>query len=52
MSGPRGQGVGAVVSAGQQERREAGPLTGKGQARKAALLARRPAAVASVMIDV
>ncbi len=38
MSGPRGQGVGAVVSAGQQERREAGPLTGKGQARKAALL--------------
>ena len=38
MSGPRGQGVGAVVSAGQRERREAGPLTGKGQARKAALL--------------
>ncbi|MGY1652373.1 TetR/AcrR family transcriptional regulator [Geodermatophilus sp. SYSU D01119] len=38
MSGPRGAGVGAVASAGQQERREAGPLTGKGQARKAALL--------------
>ena len=38
VSGPRGQGVGAVASAGQQERREAGPLTGKGQARKAALL--------------
>ena len=38
MSGPRGQGVGAIASAGQQERREAGPLTGKGQARKAALL--------------
>ena len=33
-----GQGGGAVVGAGQQERREAGPLTGKGQARKAALL--------------
>ena len=38
MSGPRGAGVGAIASAGQQERREAGPLTGKGQARKAALL--------------
>ena len=38
MSGPRGAGVGAISSAGQQERREAGPLTGKGQARKAALL--------------
>jgi AcrR family transcriptional regulator len=33
-----GQGGGAFVGAGQQERREAGPLTGKGQARKAALL--------------
>jgi AcrR family transcriptional regulator len=38
VSGPRGAGVGAISSAGQQERREAGPLTGKGQARKAALL--------------
>jgi AcrR family transcriptional regulator len=38
VSGPRGAGVGAIASAGQQERREAGPLTGKGQARKAALL--------------
>jgi AcrR family transcriptional regulator len=35
VSGPRS---GAAPSAGQQERRETGPLTGKGQARKAALL--------------
>jgi AcrR family transcriptional regulator len=35
---PRSHGVGAVPSIGQQERRETGPLTGKGQARKAALL--------------
>lgn len=38
MSTPRSQGIGAAPTAGQQERREAGPLTGKGQARKAALL--------------
>ncbi|WP_448641525.1 TetR/AcrR family transcriptional regulator [Geodermatophilus sp. URMC 63] len=38
MSAPRGPAVGAAGGAGQQERREAGPLTGKGQARKAALL--------------
>ena len=39
MTGARTQGAGATASPGQQERREAGPLTGKGQARKAALLA-------------
>jgi AcrR family transcriptional regulator len=38
VSAPRGPAVGAAGGAGQQERREAGPLTGKGQARKAALL--------------
>ncbi|MCU1483167.1 MAG: Transcriptional regulator, TetR family [Subtercola sp.] len=38
MSGPRNHGISAAPSAGQQERRETGPLTGKGQARKAALL--------------
>jgi AcrR family transcriptional regulator len=38
VSGPRSHGAGAAPSVGQQERREAGPLTGKGQARKAALL--------------
>ncbi|MGR7024359.1 TetR/AcrR family transcriptional regulator [Geodermatophilus sp. URMC 62] len=38
MSAPRGPAVGAAGGAGQQERREAGPLTGRGQARKAALL--------------
>jgi AcrR family transcriptional regulator len=35
---PRSHGAGAAPSIGQQERRETGPLTGKGQARKAALL--------------
>jgi AcrR family transcriptional regulator len=35
---PRSHGVGAAPSIGQQERRVVGPLTGKGQARKAALL--------------
>jgi AcrR family transcriptional regulator len=38
VSAPRTHGAGAVPSIGQQERRETGPLTGKGQARKAALL--------------
>ncbi len=38
MTGPRSQGALTAPTAGQQERREAGPLTGKGQARKAALL--------------
>jgi AcrR family transcriptional regulator len=38
VSAPRGPAVGTAGGAGQQERREAGPLTGKGQARKAALL--------------
>jgi AcrR family transcriptional regulator len=35
---PRPRGAVAAPSVGQQERREIGPLTGKGQARKAALL--------------
>jgi AcrR family transcriptional regulator len=38
VSTPRSHGAGAAPSIGQQERRETGPLTGKGQARKAALL--------------
>lgn len=38
MSAPRAHAVGAAPSLGQQERRESGPVTGKGQARKAALL--------------
>ena len=38
MGESRPQGVVGAPSPGQQERRETGPLTGKGQARKAALL--------------
>lgn len=38
VSRPRPRGVDAAPSVDQQERREAGPITGKGQARKAALL--------------
>lgn len=38
MTRPRPHGTGVAPSVGQQERREIGPLSGKGQARKAALL--------------
>jgi AcrR family transcriptional regulator len=38
VTATRSQGLGAALSLGQQERRNAGPVTSKGQARKAALL--------------
>lgn len=38
VAAPRNNGVGLAASPEQQVRRETGPLTGKGQARKAALL--------------